>query len=187
MMTGALLSGQRLGNFCWLGSINSPFPYKTSVWFLEKQCCIKQRTLGSVASLVALLTYLTSVCCRRWLLIPRDREQGMLSSRQRPHTVWEGGGGEAKPTIAELKIHDRTRSSHMTTLIEEIIWSTGGITVSWSWICPWTTSITHIFPPRFMPCLWACLDMQSLWGFTFTSTACRYRSLHIGTGYHIDV
>lgn len=25
MTTGAPLSGQRLGNFCWLGSINSPF------------------------------------------------------------------------------------------------------------------------------------------------------------------
>lgn len=30
------------------------------------------------------------------------------------------GGGEANPTIAELKIHDCTRSSHMTTLIEDI-------------------------------------------------------------------
>ena len=51
----------------------------------------------------------------------------MLSSRQ---YIWhKEGGEEAKPTIAELKIHDCTRSSHMTALIEEIIWSTGGIMV----------------------------------------------------------
>lgn len=98
--------------------------HKTSVWFLEKQSCIKQRSLGSVVLLLGWVTYLTSPLL---LVSTADtKRQNRLNAKLKATATYSVRGVKGKLTIAELKIHDCTRSSHMTTLIEEIIWSTGG-------------------------------------------------------------
>lgn len=146
MMTAPLLSGQHLGNFFWLESINSLFRLFIKHLFglgerkkNKKRCRGKQRTLVFLASLIGSVTHSTSVCW--WLLIQRSGDRDHAKIKAIIHTIYEGEKG--KPILAKLKIHDCTCSSHMTTLTEEIIWN---ITVRWSWICPWKTSITHIFP-----------------------------------------
>lgn len=144
--------------------------HKTSVWSLGKQDCVKYKTLGYDGWLVGFVTYLTPVGCRRWLLMLRDRggrERAVLSSRQWSHATWEGAW--AKATMAELKTLDCTQFSHGKSVFFcfVLFWSTESILLRWSWICPWTASITRIHPPCFGGAGAVCLSQKKLHVETF--------------------
>lgn len=90
----------------------------------------KIKGLG-VCSLTGWIGDLFNPCLLLQLTADTKRQKRLRAgdSKLKAMATYSIGGEKAKPTIAELKIHDCTCFSHMTTLIEEIIWCTGGIVV----------------------------------------------------------